>query len=239
MLNPWSIPNVFALGIDHLCVRPAILNHVKVKDTISVHICLQKWVFRFTLKVDKLGEHFTFSGSSLHSTGPALANALSPNDVDGNGSVNVRDDPDRSPDLVGLCTWINSARYVGANPWRTRNINRIILKSTRAWLGNQCSSFKRGVACDMLTARHTTRAAVFWTLWSFLVSFFGRPKRSAFPASSLEDTNECTNKGLIRRYGGLVDSYIILRGPHRSWDSSSCRGRYMGLIKGWEYIKEA
>jgi len=74
-----------------------------------------------------------------------------------------------------LYGWINSLRYVGANPFKTLNVKSSLLNLIRLCMVSQRRSFNIGVICSFILESVTTLTAVFCIRWRRSIWYKGRP----------------------------------------------------------------
>ena len=145
------------------------------------------------------GEDFMSLGKLFHNFGAHTENALSPKVV--------------VLDLVTLRRywllehkfhwflygWINSLRYVGANPFKTLYIRSSILNLIRLCMVSQWRSFNIGVICSFILESVTTLAAVFCIGWRHSIWYKGRPNSKLLQLSRRELTNAWTRRSVVAR----------------------------------------
>ena len=109
-----------------------------------------------------------------------------------------------------------------------RLILQIILCST----GSQCNSFIVSLMWSNLRKQAITRAAAFWTLYSLLISYLGRPCKSELQKSSFEFMNPCTRISAVVTLIYLRTLAIFLRAVecHFNYVVNMKRHRY-GVIE--------
>ena len=139
-----------------------------------------KWVFNSFLKIVIDCAERTCSGSLFQARGPAVINALSPNDKRLLGTSKVKVSADRKPLLRPIedDSWTWSARYDGASPDIQRKTSMQSLYSTRSTIGSQWWSRSDDVTWPYFRAPVTSRIDEFRTAWSRRKSHEGSPAKT-------------------------------------------------------------
>ena len=129
---------------------------------VHSNACLNKWVFRPTLKPFKFVDLRKYSGRWFHSTGAAAEKDRPP--------VLARltflvDNKHLCLDLrclLGTYSSIIDVMYFDASPCKALNVNRHILKVILYRTGNQCNWCNNGITWSRLLFLSTSLAALFF-----------------------------------------------------------------------------